>query len=693
MKKEITFYTQDTDRDFDNVVDIDDPFPLDANRTTPDINIVIPTINQTFSWDTIEVPIEVTYNIAETFEGKWHYRVDSEFPVSGNANGTAIELGQVASITVESGEEYDISVVLVDKEDKLIPHVSSHNIHINIQAMKFELPEIISVTQTIHVISGNIILWADMSIEAGIATINTDQVVAIADGSGYNNHLRSNDIESTLLKGDGINSLQAIDFDINGNNSYMSIDGISEMTDEFTIYMVHKVQTLVSNGQKMWGFDEKYVLNPNSDGSVKYQQRNGTLSAGMSKSTVYVTGLIEDGSSAKFYVNSELKGTFSTGSAGSNLKETLFQIGKSFNGEFGEILIFNKALNEKEKNSVEYYLGQKWDVDGDSHNYDDGYPFDETQYKLDTDDDGVLDPFDAYPEDETKWASEIRIIQPIDGTTYEIWNTQPIRVEYETYVLFDGSWQYRLNSSFPESGEGGGINVSSGKESLINVNPATTYEIEVVLVDKKGHVLPSVTPNKVTISIDKDLDVDYIGDDFFDSDPTKAYDPTMSSELKAIKEQLLGWYDTSALNISGVVSRKGETPISIWADGSGNLNHLVQREATANVTEYKEDISNGLPGIEFSNDQQFTAMNPMEIEDAWTIVAVTKMPKVGTENKTLAYGSSDAIIMINSEGELGTKTESTGTFYSSSFETESLEDSLYILTAKGKLGNNTFLHK
>ena len=72
-----------------------------------------------------------------------------------------------------------------------------------------------------------------------------------------------------------------------------------------------------------------------------------------------------------FFQNGVLSGQFATTSFPANNSDSLF-VGKHgssdstsgtfFNGSIGEIIIFNRALNKEERQSVEQYLGKKWGI-------------------------------------------------------------------------------------------------------------------------------------------------------------------------------------------------------------------------------------------------------------------------------------------------------------------------------------------
>ena len=123
VTKEVTIHILDKDQDKDWVPDVSDAFPLDPNRTTADLTIVSPNEGSSFIWDQGSLEIVVTQNIAQDFEGRWQYRVNSVFPETGNAGGVSVEFGVTPSFEVTSNlwatQDYTLQVAIVNKDNTL----------------------------------------------------------------------------------------------------------------------------------------------------------------------------------------------------------------------------------------------------------------------------------------------------------------------------------------------------------------------------------------------------------------------------------------------------------------------------------------------------------------------------------------------------------------------------------------------
>ena len=67
-----------------------------------------------------------------------------------------------------------------------------------------------------------------------------------------------------------------------------------------------------------------------------------------------------------------------------NLGEDDSSLDRSFEGSIAEIIIFDRDLDSEETAKINRYLANKWDLD----------------VKIDSDDDGIIDKFDIYPNDQ-----------------------------------------------------------------------------------------------------------------------------------------------------------------------------------------------------------------------------------------------------------------------------------------------------
>ncbi len=107
------------------------------------------------------------------------------------------------------------------------------------------------------------------------------------------------------------------------------------------------------------------VLGYKKDGEIKHSQGDGN------SYSAYVSGYSEswgkprifsfvhdDKSGKKTYINGMLAGSSEDKSNLSNIGQ--LTLGKSYQGQIGELIIFARALTDEERESVEDYLSNKW---------------------------------------------------------------------------------------------------------------------------------------------------------------------------------------------------------------------------------------------------------------------------------------------------------------------------------------------
>ena len=194
--------------------------------------------------------------------------------------------------------------------------------------------------------------WADMSPNKMAIAIS-----AVGSGPTYSN---------------SINSVQAVKFDADSNSNYLQIDNAAFLNGtNYTIFITEK-RTATN------GVSGNYLLEASSSLAVGYEsgsaiiQTHGESSSEDNQSSIEAlssysnkprvltfTHSSVDGN--KIYINATLANEDSTSNATTHLSGiTTLAIGKNFNGEIGEIVIFDRKLKTIERESIEDYLSNKW---------------------------------------------------------------------------------------------------------------------------------------------------------------------------------------------------------------------------------------------------------------------------------------------------------------------------------------------
>lgn len=213
-------------------------------------------------------------------------------------------------------------------------------------------------------------LWLESSIEK-----------SFADGSTYDGHAitKWNDIEISTNKvtisavGTGatyantINYIPAVAFDGTSSN-YLQISDASFINNtDYTITILEKRKSNASDnyfiGDSPTGTaNQKLALGYSLNGQIIHAQGTNSYTANVS---AYSSGkpriftFVSDSTSGKqMYVDGVLVKTSADTTKLSGI--TSLAIGKSYNGEIGEIAIFSRALKTEERQSVEDYISKKW---------------------------------------------------------------------------------------------------------------------------------------------------------------------------------------------------------------------------------------------------------------------------------------------------------------------------------------------
>lgn len=180
-----------------------------------------------------------------------------------------------------------------------------------------------------------------------------------------------------------INNISCVQF--NGDYSNFHIDE-NVKTDNFSIFVVFQLKdydrlccdTLMSTVGSDSGVDY-FDLKVISSGRANFRYHKSThevtaLYTGdvMKSDTPTILDVIHKSSGATLYHNGSNVDSDNSGGGGSKRigdisigywKQAASNLFQPLNGYIGEIIIFTRALKNQERQDVEQYLGQKWDVD------------------------------------------------------------------------------------------------------------------------------------------------------------------------------------------------------------------------------------------------------------------------------------------------------------------------------------------
>lgn len=207
-----------------------------------------------------------------------------------------------------------------------------------------------------------------------------DKVSQWLDLSGNNNHaLQSEENRKPIYKTNIIKNKSIVRFD--GTKSLLANNSNSlNITPNITIIAVAK-PNITDNGHRrilikghtawsepyyfysLWSHSSYLGFGININGARKWAIYNG----GITSNNVYILSGRYDGARQQWYVNGSLIGSRNQ-SGNMSINNQPLRIGSTqaspgstwFKGDIAEILIYNRALSDTERQEVESYLSEKW---------------------------------------------------------------------------------------------------------------------------------------------------------------------------------------------------------------------------------------------------------------------------------------------------------------------------------------------
>jgi len=220
-------------------------------------------------------------------------------------------------------------------------------------------------------------LWLESSLDEvnfGEDLTTGDAITNWKDMSPNKTSIVISVVESGPTYSNSINSIQAVKFDSDSENNHLQIDNATFLNGtNYSIFIVEKrmdTNSSVDNyllgdsGSFGIGYESgSAIIQTHGEGSsVDNQASIEALSTYSNKPRV-LTFTHSSVEGNKIYINSTLSNEDSTSNATTHLSGlTTLEIGKGYNGEIGEIAIFDRKLKTVERTAIEDYLSDKWNA-------------------------------------------------------------------------------------------------------------------------------------------------------------------------------------------------------------------------------------------------------------------------------------------------------------------------------------------
>ena len=176
-----------------------------------------------------------------------------------------------------------------------------------------------------------------------------------------------------------MNGKPVVRFD--GTQSLLANDSTTlDITPQITIFVVAKPRIIDTNHRRLinkghsswtepyymyslWNYSSHIGFGVSTDGTRRWTTFDGGIEGG----TAYIFGGVYNQTSLYYYIDGVSKGTLNETRAMDTNNEPL-QIGSTqdaagntwFDGDIAEIIIYDVALSDSDRGSVEQYLGEKW---------------------------------------------------------------------------------------------------------------------------------------------------------------------------------------------------------------------------------------------------------------------------------------------------------------------------------------------
>ncbi len=220
------------------------------------------------------------------------------------------------------------------------------------------------------------VLWLESSLDKSFKDSESSDTSSLSawydvrESVNKNNATQSNSSYYPTYS-NSINSIQAVKFD--GTNGYFTVDGSILNNTNYTIFVLEQRDSSKSgnyfigdsSSSNETTTNKNLVLGYSADGTVKHSQSSDNSytssisSYSASSGTPRIFAFVHNSTSGKkTYINGLLAATSTDTNHLSGM--TNLTIGKSYQGQLGELVIFARALTDEERQSVEDYLGKKW---------------------------------------------------------------------------------------------------------------------------------------------------------------------------------------------------------------------------------------------------------------------------------------------------------------------------------------------
>lgn len=468
----------------------------------------------------------------------------------------------------------------------------------------------------------NITIWKDRSYNQNPRTITV-----VGNGPTFSN---------------SINFIQALRFSSNSSSDYLQINDASFLNNsDYTIMITEKRMALNDSGAKNYlvGEDGSFAIGYESETSII--QTHGEAASNNNQASVesfssysnkprVITFTHSSINGNRIYVNATLANSDTTANATTHLSGiTNLAIGKNYNGEIGEIVIFSRSLKAVEVQEIENYLTNKWNS---PNNRD----------SVSSCTDGIITQNGCVQACLAPTTSEVNGISGTDSiadgnsASYSC-NSTAYSGSTPTYSCSSGTLSPTPSASHcADSGCASGYNVNNNAcEQQCTINSQTGI-VDGTKVDSGSTSLScNETDYSGTITYScADGTFTLTSNDCVGVVTCTAPELLNSATDECDNANLFAWYDASD---TSTITSSGNL-VSSWSDKSDNSNNLSQGNSSYRPTTNSATL-NGLNVIDFdgTNDTLQGTLASLGTNPELTIFAVVQYDVMRAANSILVF--------------------------------------------------------
>ncbi|MFC1659029.1 LamG-like jellyroll fold domain-containing protein [Pseudomonadota bacterium] len=204
------------------------------------------------------------------------------------------------------------------------------------------------------------VLWLDANDESTITKDGDNKVSTWSDKSGNGNNATqgTSTYQPTYLP-DGLSGKGTIYFDATDDRMATSLN----LSSPYSVFVVFNYKSSVSAARRaIRGDTNNWLIGPYTNTIDHYAGGWVSNSFSLTQNTFYVTSAINTGSASTFYID----GVNNTQNSGYVTPPGIVSLGASssvtepLDGDIAEVIIYNRALSDTERQEVENYLNDKW---------------------------------------------------------------------------------------------------------------------------------------------------------------------------------------------------------------------------------------------------------------------------------------------------------------------------------------------